>query len=72
MSRQIKSRMNITVSEENVVWLKQLSKQSGIPMSLFIDTLLTGTRMSLKDGLSEREAVSMALEHVAKGIRNKK
>ena len=64
-----KVRINITLSQENADWLKQLSKQSGIPMSIFIDSLLMGTRVSIKDGLTEKEAVSMALEKVAKGIR---
>jgi len=64
-----KIRQNLNLSKENVVWLKELSKKTGISMSLFVDTLLTGTRMSLKEDGNEREAVSMALEQLAKSMR---
>lgn len=64
-----KSRINITLSEENVQWLKQLTEKTGIAVSLFIDSMITGTRMATKDGMTQREALSMAFEQIAKGIR---
>jgi len=69
MSRIAKTRATFTLTPENYDWLKRLAVNSGIPMSLFIDSILTGTRASMKDDTSEREAMSMAFEQIAKGIR---
>lgn len=69
MARIAKTRVTFTITPENEAWLRQLAAQTGIPMSLFIDSLLTGSRASLKDGTSEREAMSMAFEQIAKGLR---
>lgn len=69
MPRITKKHATFTISPENYDWLKQLSEQTGIPMSLFLDSLLTGARASVKSGASEREAMSMAFEQIAKGIR---
>jgi len=69
MERELKARMNFTLSADNANWMKQLCKQSGIPMSLFVDSLITAMRASVKEGISEREAMSMAFEQIAKGLR---
>lgn len=69
MAKELKIRMNITLMPDNAKWLQQVSKQTGIPMSLFIDSVLTGMRASVKEGITEREAMSMAFEQIAKGIR---
>lgn len=69
MSRVAKARATFTIMPENFEWLKQLSQQTGIPMSLFLDSLLTGARASVKEGASEREAMSVAFEQIAKGLR---
>ena len=69
MARSLKKHATFTLSPENYEWLQQLSKNTGISMSLFIDAILTGSRTSQKDGVSEREAMSLAFEQIAKGIR---
>lgn len=69
MERELKTRMNITLMPDNAKWIQQMSKKTGIPMSLFIDSMLTGMRVSTKEGVTEREAMSMAFEQIAKGIR---
>lgn len=69
MERELKIRMNITLMPDNANWLQQMSKKTGIPMSLFIDSMVTGMRVSTKEGVTEREAMSMAFEQIAKGIR---
>ena len=69
MERELKARMNITLMPDNANWLQQMSKKTGIPMSLFIDSMVTGMRVSTKEGVTEREAMSMAFEQIAKGIR---
>jgi hypothetical protein len=68
MARVAKKKVAFTISPENVDWLQQLSETTGISMSLFIDSFLSGARMSTKEGVSEREAMSTALEQIAKGI----
>lgn len=69
MDKELKVRTSITLTKDNLDWLKQLTKQSGIPMSLFIDSMVRGMRATVKDGLTEREAMSVAFEQIAKGIR---
>jgi hypothetical protein len=69
MARIAKIRATFTLMPENYEWLKQLANQTGIPMSLFLDSMLTGVRVSVKDGVNDREAMSMAFEQIAKGIR---
>lgn len=69
MERELKTRMNFSLMSDNANWLQQMSKKTGIPMSLFIDSMLTGMRVSVKEGVTEREAMSMAFEQIAKGIR---
>lgn len=69
MARMAKVRVTYTISPENDEWLRHLSKQTGIAMSLFIDSVLTGSRVSQKAGVSDGEAMSMAFEQIAKGIR---
>jgi len=71
MARALKKHVTFSLSPENHDWLRRLSEGSGISMSLFIDSLLTGSRASLKDGLSEREAMSLAFEQIAKGIKRR-
>lgn len=70
MEKDQKIRMNFMLNPENAIWLRNICKQSGISMSLFMDALLTGARYSVKEDVNEREAVSMALEHIVKGLRD--
>ncbi len=70
MEKDKKIRMNFMFNTENAMWLRNICKQSGISMSLFMDSLLTGARYSLKEDVNEREAVSMALENILKGLRD--
>lgn len=65
----VKQRINITMSQDNLEWLKQMTKTAGLPVSLFIDSLILGMRTSFKDGLTQREAISVALEQIAKGLK---
>lgn len=71
MARSLKKHATFSLSPENYEWLQHLSEGSGISMSLFIDSLLTGSRSSLKDGVSKGEAMSLAFEQIAKGIKRR-
>lgn len=69
MARALKRKATFSLSPENYEWLQRLSENTGISMSLYIDSILTGSRVSQKDGVSDGEAMSMAFEQIAKGIR---
>lgn len=70
MARALKKKVTFTLSPENFDWLQLLSEKTGISMSLFIDSFLAGARISTKDGSSEREAMSTALEMITKGMKD--
>ena len=69
MARELKARINVTLSQDNARFLKQLTEKSGVATSLFIDSLITGVRASLTKNATEDEAMAMALEQIAKGLR---
>lgn len=69
MARELKARINITLSQDNARFLKHLTEKSGVATSLFIDSLLTGVRASFTENSTESEALAMALEQIAKGLR---
>lgn len=71
MAKQNKEKVSFTLMPENMEWIRSLTEKTGISMSLFIDSILTGVRVSMQEGVSEREAMSMAFEQVAKGLRGK-
>lgn len=72
MSPTVKKRITFTTLQENYEWLRKLSLQTGIPTSLFLDSLVTATRATIKDGVSEQEAMSIAFDQIAKGLRAKR
>lgn len=69
MKKEPKIRMNLTITASNANWLRQLCQGSNIPISLFVDSLITAMKESSKDGKTEREAMAMAFEQIAKGLR---
>lgn len=69
MARELKARINITLTQANATFLKQFTENSGVATSLFIDSLITGVRASFKENVTESEAMALALEQIAKGIR---
>ena len=69
MARALKRKVTFSLSPDNYEWLQRLSENTGISMSLYIDAILTGSRVSQKDGVSDGEAMSLAFEQIAKGIR---
>ena len=68
INKKHKMKASFSVSIENFEWLKELSARSGTSMSLFVESMLTGARASI-EGFDEREAMSMALEQMAKGLK---
>lgn len=69
MKKEAKTRINFSLTKDNVEWLRKVCGGSGIPMSLFIDSLITGMRSSLKENVTENEAMALALEQIANGMR---
>jgi len=69
MAKELKDRASFTLTKENLDWLRRMTEASHIPMSLFMDALLTGIRSATESGASEREALAIAFEQVAKGMR---
>jgi nucleosome binding factor SPN SPT16 subunit len=69
MSKELKQRLSFTLTKENVDWLRNISEISHIPMSLFMDSMLSGIRAASDSHASEREAMAIAFEQVAKGMR---
>lgn len=68
MAREPKKKVAFTLSPVNYEWLQGLSASTGVSMSLFIDSFLSGARLS-RQGSNDQEAMKMALEQIAKGIR---
>lgn len=69
MARANKQKANFTLMPENIEWMRGLSDKTGVSMSMFIDSLITGMRVTIDQGISEREAMSIALEQIAKGLK---
>lgn len=70
MPKAKKEKLSFTLLPENVEWIRSLSEKTGFTMSLFVDSLLTGVRMSMKEGVSEREALSIAFDQLSKGLKS--
>ena len=70
MEKDNKQKATFTLTPENLEWIRALSKSSRVSMSLFVDSLITGMKASMKQGVSEREAMAMGLEQIAKGLRH--
>ena len=68
MPKKNKVKASISISVENYEWLKQLATKTHTSMSMFIEAFLTGARTTA-EGVSEREAMSMALEEMAKALK---
>jgi hypothetical protein len=66
--KEPKERLSFTLTKENVVWLRRITDSSHISMSLFMDAMLTGIRSQAEGHTSEREAMAIAFEQVAKGM----
>jgi len=69
MTKVNKVRVSLTLSVENENWLRSISQSSHISMSLFMDSMLSGIRAGSDGHTSEREAMAIAFEQVAKGMR---
>ena len=69
MARANKQKATFTLMPENMEWMRGLSDKTGVSMSMFIDSLITGVRVTVDQGISEREAMSIAFEQIAKGLK---
>lgn len=69
MAKTNKTKVSLTLMQENMDWVRYLTENTGISMSLFIDSILTGIRVTMKGDVGEREATSIAFEQIAKGLK---
>lgn len=67
-NKKYKMKASFSISIENFEWLKKLANQTHTSMSMFVEAFLTGARVST-EGADEREAMSIALEQMAKGLK---
>lgn len=67
-AKKNKVKASISISVENYEWLKQLATKTHTSMSMFIEAFLTGARVSVQGG-DEQEAMSLALEQMAKALK---